>query len=153
MSSPPCKQAGGHLPMVVSTSQANLSRLLDFSPRKTKDRTDNPTPLGSSSVHSQLTQIAHPPARVPAAYVAQTQPMPAETVRGGMEFNAATTSSLPPISLATARHRVRLGILAILGIIPCSGSVFCIAILIRMPAETGTKTPKNCILRVLLIQM
>lgn len=35
---PPCKEAGGHLPTVVSTSQANLYRLLDFSPSKAKDR-------------------------------------------------------------------------------------------------------------------
>lgn len=41
MFSPPYKQAGGYLPTVVSTSQANLYHLLDFSPSKTKDRTNN----------------------------------------------------------------------------------------------------------------
>lgn len=66
MFSPPCKQASGHLPTVVSTSQANLYRLLDFSPERTTD--------ASSLVQSQLDQIARRLARAAAAYVAQPGP-------------------------------------------------------------------------------
>lgn len=42
MFSPRYKEAGGHLPTVVLTSQANLDHLLDFSPSKATGRTDNP---------------------------------------------------------------------------------------------------------------
>lgn len=71
MFSPPCKQAGDHLPTVVSTSQANLYRLLDFSPVK---RGLEGTTDASSLVQSQLDQIARRLARVAATYVAQPGP-------------------------------------------------------------------------------
>lgn len=71
MFSPPCKQAGGHLPTVVSTSQANLYRLLDFSPSKATGRTDNPRfEFGAIA----LDKIARRLARAAETYVAQPGP-------------------------------------------------------------------------------
>lgn len=103
------------------------------------------TTHASSSAQSQLDQLARRLARVAAAHVAQTQPTPTGTVRGSMEVNAATTLSLVPISVATIEYRLGIWRHPMLRINVLHRT------LIRMPAKTGTKTPKNCTLRVLLI--
>lgn len=83
MFSPPCKQAAVIYQRLFQPRKPTYT-VCSISP-PVKRRVERTT-HASSSVQSQLDQIARRLARAAAAYVAQTQPMPAETVRGGMEL-------------------------------------------------------------------